>query len=115
MVRVRGWGPARRYVILGCVGLGSCGRFRVLVHVLVLVLVLVFCRVGRGGLVATHLRRPTQTWRDPPRLGATHPVLYTVLYIVLYIVLYTVQYTVQCTVQSLIQLVKNIILTWITF
>ena len=64
IVRVRGWGPARRYVIPGRVGLGSCGRSRVLV----LVLVALRCvlsggsrRVGRDPPVATHPGgRPTQ-------------------------------------------------------
>ena len=41
------------------------------IFVLAHVLVLVFCREGRGGWVATHLKRPTP--RDPPRPSATHP------------------------------------------
>ena len=66
LVRVRGWGPARRYVIPGRVGLGSCGRSRVLVLVLVLVLV-AFRSVG---WVAVGGSRPAR--RDPPG-RATHP------------------------------------------
>ena len=49
--------------------MGSCGRSRVLVAFSLRCVP--FCRVGRGGWVATHLRRPTL--RDPPGPGATHP------------------------------------------
>ena len=50
--------------------MGPCGRSRVLVLVALRSRCVAFCRVGRGGWVATHLRRRTP--RDPPGPGATH-------------------------------------------
>ena len=62
IIRLRGWGPARRYIFSGCMVLGCSRSSRSSV------LSVGSRRVGRDPPAATHTARPTQTQtqRDPP-------------------------------------------------
>merc|ERR1711936_709391 len=75
-IRVRGWGPARRYVIPGCVGLGSCGCSRVLVPLRSVPFRSVLSggsrRVGRGCTVFVICLYVSRSWMMHDRSWMIH-------------------------------------------